>query len=65
MTMTLTARRVLIVAGLILFLLLAGVLVLPARAQTFADLHRPTNDRVKESESASDFQQVAKQEFHK
>ena len=58
--MTSTTKRILIVASLILFLLLAGALVLPGRAQTFADLHRATNDWVKETESASNFQQVAK-----
>ena len=37
--MSLTSKRILIIAGLILLLLLAGVVVLPARAQTYADLH--------------------------
>src|SRR5215470_9435826 len=36
--MNLTRKRILIVVALILFLLLTGALLLPARAQTFADL---------------------------
>ena len=37
--MNLTTKRILIVVALILFLLLTGALLLPARAQTFTDLH--------------------------
>ena len=37
--MSLTSKRMLIVAALILFLLLTGVVLLPAHAQTFTDLH--------------------------